>query len=225
MEIKQMHLTPNAYSRPGTKMDKVKGIVIHYVGNAGSSAEANRNYFENLKSGQKMNNGQYRYASSHYIVGLKGEIIKCVPETEVAYHASSANKDHIGIEVCHPTVDGKFSEVTYQVLIELVADICKRYKLNPLTDVIRHYDVTGKDCPRYYVQHAKAWEQMRNDIKVKMIGQTVGKLKIELNGKVKEIDAINIEGINYVKLRDLVDEKIKVDYDAEKKLPIVMVNS
>ena len=223
MEIKQMYLTPNAYSRPGMKMSKVKGIVMHYVGNAGSSAEANRNYFENLKSGQKMSNGEYRFASSHYIVGLKGEIIECVPETEVAYHASSANKDHIGIEVCHPTADGKFSEVTYKALIRLIIDICKRYSLNPLRNVIRHYDVTGKDCPRYYVQNPSAWEQLKQDADKGIVESNISKIQIELNGKIKEIDAINIEGTNYVKLRDLADEKIKVSYDTEQKLPIIRV--
>ena len=223
MEVKQMHLSQNAYSRPGTKMGKVKGIVIHYVGNAGSTAEANRNYFENLRSGQKMSNGQYRYASSHYIVGLKGEIIECIPETEVAYHASSANKDHIGIEVCHPTADGKFSKVTYKALIELIIHICKRHSLKPLRDVIRHYDVTGKDCPRYYVQNPSEWEQLKKDADKGVLGNNINKLEIELNGKIKEIDAINIEGTNYVKLRDLADEKIKVSYDTERKLPIIYV--
>lgn len=218
-----MHLALNAYSRPGTKMGKVKGIVIHYVGNAGSSAEANRNYFENLKSGQKISNGQYRYASSHYIVGLKGEIIECIPETEVAYHASSANKDHIGIEVCHPATDGKFSEVTYKALIELIIHICKSHSLKPLRDVIRHYDVTGKDCPRYYVQNPSAWEQLKKDADKGVLGNNINKLEIELNGKTKVINAIIIEGTNYVKLRDLADEKIKVSYDTERKLPIIYV--
>lgn len=223
MEIKKMYLTKNAYSRPGIKMPMVKGIVVHYVGNPGSSAEANRNYFESLKSGQKMSNGQYRYASSHYIVGLKGEIIECVPETEVAYHAQSANKNHIGIEVCHPAADGKFSEVTYAVLVKLIIEICKKYSLNPLRDVIRHYDVTGKDCPRYYVQHPEAWEQLKKDADKGIVGSNINKIRIELNGRLKEIDAINIEGTNYVKLRDLADEKIKVSYDKEQKLPIIMV--
>ena len=205
-------------------MSKVKGIVIHYVGNPGSTAEANRNYFENLKVGQKMSNGDYRFASSHYIVGLEGEIVGCIPETEVAYHASSANKDHIGIEVCHPTADGKFSDVTYKVLIELIIDICKRHSLNPLRDIIRHYDVTGKDCPRYYVKSIEAWEQLKQDTDKGMVESTISKLQIELNGKLKEIATINIGGSNYVKLRDLADEKIKVGYDAERKLPLIMVH-
>lgn len=221
-----MHLTQNAYSRPGTKLSKVKGIVIHYVGNAGSSAEANRNYFENLKSGQKMSNGEYRFASSHYIVGLKGEIIECVPETEVAYHASSANKDHIGIEVCHPTADGKFSEVTYKALILLIIDICKRYSLKPLRDVIRHYDVTGKDCPRYYVQHPEAWQALKEKIDLELSNQSaITKTKILLNGNIKEVGTIKINGSNYVKLRDLADEKIEISYDHEQKLPIIMVKN
>lgn len=224
MEIKRMYLTKNAYSRPGIKMLGVKGVVIHYVGNPGSSAEANRNYFESLKSGQKMSNGQYRYASSHYIIGLKGEVIACIPEGEVAYHASSANRDHLGIEVCHPTSDGKFSEVTYKVLIELIVDICKRYQLNPLINMIRHYDVTGKDCPKYYVQHPEAWAQLKQDADKGIVGRHMSKLQIELNGKLKEIEAINIEGTNYVKLRDLADERIKVDYDADKKLPMIRVH-
>jgi N-acetylmuramoyl-L-alanine amidase len=49
MDIQQMLLTPNKYSRPQNKLTDVKGIVIHYVGNAGSKAVANRNYFESLK--------------------------------------------------------------------------------------------------------------------------------------------------------------------------------
>ena len=30
--------------------------------------------------------------------------------------------------------------------------------------VIRHYDVTGKNCPKYYVENPDAWLQMKADI-------------------------------------------------------------
>ena len=30
--------------------------------------------------------------------------------------------------------------------------------------VIRHYDVTGKDCPKYYVENPDAWLRMKSDI-------------------------------------------------------------
>ena len=49
------------------------------------------------------------------------------------------------------------------------------------------------------------------------------KINIEINGVVKEVEAINLGGSNYVKLRDLADSRIKVSYDAERKLPIVRV--
>ena len=36
-------LTVNEYSRPGTALEKVKGIVIHYTANPGTGAQAHRN--------------------------------------------------------------------------------------------------------------------------------------------------------------------------------------
>ena len=223
MEINKEHLTVNKYSRPGSKMSSVKGIVIHWVANPNTTAIANRNYFESLKTGKKNTKGDYIFASSHYIVGLNGEIIECIPETEVAYHASNANSTHIGIEVCHPDWDGKFSDVTYQALVELAIDICKRYSLDPLTDIKRHFDITGKDCPRYYVKNPVAWEQVKKDVNDRMKGVGQSNIKLELNGILKEVTAININGMNYIKLRDLADEKINVSYDAQRKLPIINV--
>ena len=149
MNINKMLLSKNKYSRPGIYMDKIKGIVIHYVGNPNTSAEANRNYFENLKYGT--NN---IYASSHYIIGIDGEIIMCVPEGEVAYHASKANYEYIGIECCHKYSDGKFSHKTINSLVMLCKDIISRYGN---MDIIRHYDVTGKNCPLYYVKNTDEW--------------------------------------------------------------------
>ena len=61
------------------------------------------------------------------------------------------NRKSIGIEDCHPDWDGKFNDATYNSLVELCADICRRYNLS-VNNIIRHYDVTGKECPRYYVR-------------------------------------------------------------------------
>ena len=33
-----------------------------------------------------------------------------------------------------------------------------------MDDVFRHYDVTGKNCPKYYVENPDAWIQMKSDI-------------------------------------------------------------
>ena len=145
------------------------------MGNANTTAINNRNYFESLKT-KKI------YASSHYIVGLEGEVIQCVPENEVAYHANQANSYSIGIECCHPDWNGKFNDKTYQSLIELCVDICKRYKLDPQIALIRHYDVTRKQCPLYYVQHQNAWEMLKYDVSVALEGKDQ-----ELEEAVKKI--------------------------------------
>lgn len=52
---------------------------------------------------------------------------------------------------------------TYDTLLHLTAWLIGRYDLT-IDDVIRHYDVTGKDCPKYYVENPSAWEQMKADI-------------------------------------------------------------
>lgn len=144
-------LTINEYSRPGTELKEVKGVVIHYVGNPATTAENNRNYFESLKDTHE------RSASSHYIVGLEGEIIQCVPLDEISYASNSRNKDTIAIECCHPDTTGKFNSKTYESLVKLTAALCKTYGLNPTTDILRHYDITGKMCPVYYVENEEEW--------------------------------------------------------------------
>lgn len=145
------------------------------MGNANTTAINNRNYFESLKN-KKI------YASSHYIVGLEGEVIQCVPENEVAYHANQANNYSIGIECCHPDWNGKFNDKTYQSVIALCVDICKRYKLDPQKALIRHYDVTKKQCPLYYVQHQDAWQKLKYDVSVALKGKDQ-----ELEEAVKKI--------------------------------------
>ena len=158
MKIKDMLIEQNKYSRPQTKIGAIKNIVVHYVGNAGSTAENNARYFNNLK------NGPGTYASAHYIIGNDGVVIRCVPENEVAYHASSANNYSIGIEVCHPDNTGKYTDLAYKSLIELLVDLCTRHKLEPTQAIIRHYDVTGKMCPKYYVENENAWKKLKQDV-------------------------------------------------------------
>lgn len=164
MQIKEMFITPNPYSRPQKKIGQIKNIVIHWIGNAGTSAENNAKYFDGLKVGKKNSAGKYIYASSHYIVENDGVVVRCVPESEVAYHASEANSYSIGVEICHPDNTGKYTDAAYKVLIELLVDLCKRYKLEPTQAIIRHYDVTGKDCPRYYVKNPNEWKKLKQDV-------------------------------------------------------------
>ena len=93
------------------------------------------------------------------------EIIQCVPTSEMAYASNSRNQDTVSIENCHPDETGKFNDSTYNSLVHLTAYLCDKFDLDPENGgVIRHYDVTGKDCPRYFVQNPDAWQQFLADV-------------------------------------------------------------
>lgn len=156
-ELDVQLLTVNEYSRPGTATDKIRSVVVHYTANPGSTAQNNRDYFENLKDTHETK------VSSNFIVGLEGEIIQCVPTAEVAYASNNRNNDSVSIECCHPDETGKFEDATYQSLVRLVAFLCGKFNLG-MDDIIRHYDVTGKNCPKYFVEHEDAWEIFKSNV-------------------------------------------------------------
>lgn len=153
------YLPVNEWSRPGDALKEIDGVVIHYVGNPGTSAQANRNYFASLSSGESGT-----YASSHFVVGLEGEVVQCVPLTEIAYASNTRNDDTVSVEVCHPDETGVFNRAAYDRCVELTAWLCHEFRLKPEKDVIRHYDVTGKMCPLYYVEDPEAWEAFLEDV-------------------------------------------------------------
>lgn len=150
-------LTVNEYSRPGIERDQINGIVVHYTANPGSTAQQNRDYFEGLKD------SHVTKASSHFIIGLDGEIVQCIPTSEIAYASNNRNSDTISIECCHEGEDGKFNQETYDSLVHLTAWLCGKFDLG-VDDVIRHYDATGKACPLYFVEHEDAWDSFKEDV-------------------------------------------------------------
>lgn len=144
-------------ARSGRTLENFSGIVIHYVGNPGTSAAGNRNYFATPGT----------TVVSHFVVGLEGEVIQCLPLWERSVASNSRNKDTISIEVCHPDDSGEFAPATYAAVVRLTAWLCEVGDLTT-DEVIRHYDVTGKECPRYYVRNEAAWEQFLSDLQAEM---------------------------------------------------------
>jgi N-acetylmuramoyl-L-alanine amidase len=161
-------LTPNQYSRPQRPLEQIKGIVVHWVENPGKSAEFNRNYFESLKDSQK------HYASAHYVID-SNTIIQCIPENEMAYHVGAdkytdlamdrfapyPNAFLLGIELCHPTWTGAFEPDTIWQAALLCALLCHRHNLDPMIDILRHFDITGKVCPKYYVERPQEFTDFK----------------------------------------------------------------
>ncbi len=147
-------LPVNPWSRPGSRLRAVNGVVVHYVGNPGTTAAQNHSYFESLAETQATK------ASSNFLIGLDGEILLNVPMDEVAFCSNSRNNDTLSIECCHPDETGAFTQETYDSLVRLLRWLCGLYELSPKDDVIRHYDVTGKQCPLYYVKNPNAWDAL-----------------------------------------------------------------
>ena len=165
MTITNNYLTHN---RPYTKRAKTTAIAVHWVGNPGTSAINNRNYFQTTD----------RSVSSNYIVGLQGEVICCIPDAEMSWCTNQANSYTVSIETCHADWTGAFGSRTYASLVELTGQLCKKYGLNPQKGgVIRHYDVTGKVCPKWFVPASKGgsdtadgahWKKFLSDVAAAM---------------------------------------------------------
>ena len=161
MQIQNAYLTHN---RPKTRRSRTTAIAVHWVANANSTAMANRNYF----------NTTSRAVSSNYVIGLQGEILCCIPDEETSWCTNEANSYTVSVECCHPDWTGCFTGKTYTSLVELTARLCQKYHLDPQNGgVIRHYDVTRKICPKWFVPASRGgsdtnderhWKQFLHDV-------------------------------------------------------------
>lgn len=140
-------------SRRCVKLEDFNSVVIHYVANPGTTAQNNRDYYDN--EGTEVN--------SHFVVGLEGEIIQCLPLDEKSSATTERNGDTISIEVCHPDETGEFTKASYDAVVKLTAWLCSLCDFDE-TSIIRHYDATGKMCPLYYVEHEDKWLELKSDV-------------------------------------------------------------
>lgn len=144
------------------QLSNIQYIVIHYTGNDGDTDENNGKYFQNnvLKT------------SAHYFVD-SDSITQSVPDNFVAYHCGANTYKHkdcrnfnsIGIEICDDVRNGTIypSEKTIQNVLELTRTLMKKYNV-PTEHIIRHYDVTGKICPEFWVDDTKWKSEFWNKI-------------------------------------------------------------
>lgn len=146
----------------------IKYLVYHYTANDGDTDEANAKYFHN----------NIVKASAHRFVDDDSVTIS-VPDNYVAWHCGGGlqgskghtyykkctNTNSIGIEMCDTKRNGKY-EVTPKTRTNAIAlgkELVKKYGIKK-ENVIRHYDVTGKNCPAYFVKDEEAWKKFRDEI-------------------------------------------------------------
>ena len=207
MEIKRNITTQNFNNG---SINRIKYIVVHFTANNGDTAYGNTNYSKS-----------YRGASAHYFVD-ENNIYQSVEDKNIAWHCGAKkykhstcrNSNSLGVELCSRK-DSKgnfyFMDKTVYNAVELIKMLMAKYNV-PIANVIRHYDVTGKNCPEPFVRDIKAWQNFKDRLEEKVVKQN-----IKINGKVKSVDAINKDGYTYIKIRDLSDI-LNIMYDKDTKL-------
>ncbi len=170
----------SGYNFNAGKTSRIKYIVIHYVGALGG-AKANCQYYA----------GGNRNASAHYFVGFNGEIWQSVEDENIAWHCGASSYKHaecrnsnsIGVEMCvrkkntaslgATDKDWYFEDATVEAAAELTRYLMDKYGV-PASNVIRHYDVTGKICPNPYVYNTTGhtWDEFKQKISGSAAGST-----------------------------------------------------
>lgn len=161
MKIKTAYISVNPYNRPG-RASTPKRICIHYTGDRGTDAERLLEYYNNVAKGV-FKTSPLSWTSCQYIVPFgTSTIIHVIPDNEISYAASNENADTIHIEVCYKNSNGAFEASSIKLLTELVIYLMDKYNISA-DNVVRHYDLTGKACPFYYVD-AKRWQELHDTI-------------------------------------------------------------
>lgn len=198
IKVREDLLPINPFTRPGKKLESIKGVVVHWTGNAGSDAVDNVKYFHHLS--KQTDEDDARYASAHYFVGLSGDVIQTLPDDEVAYHVGARkyngtilekfdttypNNCLIGVEMCHSDWSGRFNVSTLESSVKLVASLLHKYDLTT-DEVVRHYDVTGKDCPKYFVANEREYDRFLGDVDRKL--RDMKRTNNRLGDKLKSLE-------------------------------------
>jgi N-acetylmuramoyl-L-alanine amidase len=174
MIIREQFVRVNRYTRPAIKNSGIKGVVWHYTASPKASAQNIRNYFDGTCIADK------RYASAHVTIDKK-EVIIMIPFNEIAYHAHdrnrcllkqlqpNANFTAIGVELCIDA-NSKLESETYANAVEYGVVLCKKYGFDPRKDFFRHYDVTEKNCPAFWVADPAGFNKFKQDVYNKLHG-------------------------------------------------------
>lgn len=214
--LKKIPCNKNNYG--GTRSTSaIKYIVIHFTANDGDSATGNGNYFKN----------NVVKASAHYFVD-DTTVIQSVADNIVAWSVGGSkysdckstgggtkygivtNTNSISIEMCDTKRDGKVmaTEATQKNCIKLAVKLMKKYNI-PVSNVVRHFDVTGKKCPAYFVEKSK-WDAFKTKLKKEYQNSTKDKLKDTKNNEkaVNYKVKVTVDSLNIRKSASSASEKV-----------------
>ena len=182
-------------------ISKIKYLVIHYTANDGDTDEANAKYFKTPN----------RKASAHFFVD-DNSITQTVPITNVAWHCGGSkyknsnggkyyeivtNTNSIGIEICDCEKNGTYNMTvaTRRNVIKLVRALMHDFKI-PIENVVRHYDVTGKLCPAYFVDDV-AWAMFKREIK-KQTDPSTFRVRVKVDLNIRKQPTVNSDKVGCI---------------------------
>lgn len=192
MKIRQIKSNESNHGKNRDE-SSIRFVVVHYTAGTKDTASGNGNYFaKNITK-----------SSAHYFVDGK-EIVQSVPDDVVAWHCGGkklaqggslhgvcTNSNSIGVELCNQDgrADYKPNGKTIENAVELVQTLMSKYGI-PKENVVRHFDVTGKKCPAYWVDE-ETWRteflsKLRDERYFTGIGLKDGKVFKVVDGVVVE---------------------------------------
>lgn len=150
------------------KASQIKYLVYHYTGNDGDTDANNALFYRDNIVG----------ASAHYFVD-DDSVTRSVDDLLIAgavggkkwsdcaktgggkLYGVVTNTNSISIEMCDTQRDKRLmaTEATLARAAELGRALMAKYNI-PIERVVRHFDVTGKHCPAYFMDE-KAWAKFK----------------------------------------------------------------
>lgn len=132
MKIRE-YPSPNFGERKG--LARIEYVILHFTG------------MDDVDEVCELLCDEERELSAHYVLDKSGNVVRMVEEKMRAWHAGNSywrgendlNSSSIGIEIVNNGAM-PFFDVQYEVLIELLRDICQRWDIPP-QNVLGHSDI------------------------------------------------------------------------------------
>lgn len=160
MEIIEAFAVKNKCYQAGTPL-KPRGIMLHSIGTPQPSAPVLARYFDQYQPG-----GQS--VCVHAFVQADGTVYQTLPWEMRAWHCGgAANDTHIGVEMTEPSAGMTYAEAaaqitgTYHAAVELFAQLCETYGLDPLVDgvIIGHAEGHRRGVASNHADPEYLWRQ------------------------------------------------------------------
>ena len=195
--------------RPGLVMTP-QYITIHSTGNPSSTARNERGWLTNPSN---------KVTASWHIVVDEKEAIEAIPLNEVAWHAGdggsgTGNRKSIGIEIC----ESGDRQRTLQNAVKLVAKLLKERGWG-VDRLRRHYDWSGKVCPRIFYDGGKwtGWKEFVERVRKELESMEIKPTKVIVEGR--ECEAYIINGKTFVEVRKPFElAGFKVNYNPKTQV-------